>query len=31
MAEMKRMNSSPSVSNPRYSKFTADTTPVAFV
>jgi hypothetical protein len=31
MAAVKRMNSSPTVSKPRYSKFTADTTPVALV
>ena len=30
-AATNRMNSSPTVSNPRYSKFTADTTPVAWV
>ena len=28
---MNRMNSSPTVSNPRYSKLTAETTPVALV
>ena len=31
MAAAKRMNSSPTVSKPRYSKLIADTTPVAFV
>ena len=31
MAAVKRMNSSPKVSKPRYSKLIADTTPVALV
>lgn len=31
VAAANKMNSSPTVSNPRYSKLTADTTPVAWV